>query len=234
MTVFEKNITSIYGTKGRFWLESLPKTALNLSQKYELSKLIPLDNLSYNYVLSGIQGNRPIILKLGLNNAALQQEYAALKAFSKFGAAQVLATEDGMLLLEQVLPGTSLKSYFPQNDHEAMHVACDVIKLLHQAPAPESSKFPHINIYLKTLNKNYSIPTQYINKAKEILNQLIQTSDKQVLLHGDLHHENILKNGNSWVVIDPKGIIGEPAYEIATFIYNPISELINIYGAPIL
>jgi streptomycin 6-kinase len=29
------------------------------------------------------------------------------------------------------------------------------------------------------------------------------------------------------VVIDPKGVIGEAAYEVATFIRNPIPELLN-------
>jgi len=227
VSTFENNIKSIYGNQGRIWLESLPKTVLGLSQKYELSKLVPVDNLSYNYVLSGVQGNCSIILKLGLDNAGLKQEHAALKAFSKFGAPKVLAEEDGMILLEQVLPGTSLKSYFPKNDDEATHIACDVIKLLHQAPAPKSSNFPYVNNFFETLYKNHNIPTQYLNKARVTFDQLMQTSNKQFLLHGDLHQDNILKNGNSWLVIDPKGIIGEPAYEIATFICNPIPEMLN-------
>ncbi len=227
VNTFENNITSIYGNQGRIWLESLPSVVLDIAQKYEISKLVPVDNLSYNYVLKGIQDNCQIVLKLGLDNAALKQEHAALKAFSKFGAARVLAEEDGMLLLEQALPGTSLKSYFPQNDDEATHIACDVMKLLHQAPIPESSNFPHVNKYFETLNKDYEIPTKYLSKARIMFNHLIQTSGKPFLLHGDLHHDNILKNRDSWIVIDPKGIIGEPAYEIATFIYNPIPELLN-------
>ncbi len=227
MNTFENNITSIYGNQGRIWLESLPSVVIDIAQKYEISKLVPVDNLSYNYVLKGVQGNRQIVLKLGLDNAALKQEHATLKAFSKFGAARVLAEEDGMLLLEQALPGTSLKSYFPQNDDEATHIACDVMKLLQQATIPKPSNFTPVNSYLETLNTDYEIPRQYLNKARIIFDKLIQTSNKQVLLHGDLHHNNILKNRDSWIVIDPKGIIGEPAYEIATFIYNPIPELLN-------
>ena len=227
MSIFENNILSIHGNQGRIWLESLPKTVLRLSQKYGLSNLVPVDSLSYNYVLSGVQGDCPIILKLGLDNAALKQEYAALKAFSKSGAAKVLAKEDGMILLEQVLPGALLKSYFPQSDQEATHIACDVMKLLHQAPIPESSNFPHVNKYFETLNKDYEIPTKYLSKARIMFDHLIQTSGKPFLLHGDLHHDNILKNRDSWMVIDPKGIIGEPAYEIPTFIYNPTPEMLN-------
>ncbi len=52
------------------------------------------------------------------------------------------------------------------------------------------------------------------------------------MLHGDLHHDNILQNGNYWVVIDPKGLIGEPAYEVSSFIRNSIPELLNHADAP--
>ena len=53
-----------------------------------------------------------------------------------------------------------------------------------------------------------------------------------VLLHGDLHHDNILQNGNDWLVIDPKGVIGEPEYEVTAFIRNPIPELLTHADAP--
>lgn len=43
----------------------------------------------------------------------------------------------------------------------------------------------------------------------------------------DLHHDNILQNGHAWVVIDLKGVIGEPAYEVSAFIRSPIPELLH-------
>jgi streptomycin 6-kinase len=47
-----------------------------------------------------------------------------------------------------------------------------------------------------------------------------------VLLHGDLHHENILAAGRQpWLAIDPKGLAGEPAYEIGALLRNPIPQL---------
>jgi streptomycin 6-kinase len=47
------------------------------------------------------------------------------------------------------------------------------------------------------------------------------------LLHGDLHHGNILFNGEKWVAIDPKGVIGEIDYEVGAFIRNPIPLLLE-------
>jgi streptomycin 6-kinase len=50
---------------------------------------------------------------------------------------------------------------------------------------------------------------------------------ERVFLHADLHHENILSHGDSWIAIDPKGEYGELAYEATTFIINPIPELLK-------
>lgn len=46
------------------------------------------------------------------------------------------------------------------------------------------------------------------------------------MLHGDLRHGNILlQDEDEWVVIDPKGVLGESAYEVGAFIRNPVPEL---------
>jgi hypothetical protein len=37
---------------------------------------------------------------------------------------------------------------------------------------------------------------------------ILASSPESVLLHGDLHYDNILKNGEGWLVIAPKGVIG--------------------------
>jgi streptomycin 6-kinase len=50
-------------------------------------------------------------------------------------------------------------------------------------------------------------------------------------LHGDLHHDNILVDGdNGWLAIDPKGVIGDPAYEAARFQHNPIPHFLAMDG----
>jgi streptomycin 6-kinase len=70
-----------------------------------------------------------------------------------------------------------------------------------------------------------------LHKARQLRDELLESSAKAVLLHGDLHHDNILQQGDDWIVIDPKGVIGEPAYEVAAFIRNPIPELLALNNA---
>jgi streptomycin 6-kinase len=227
MKAFEQNIINLYGEKGRQWLDDLPSLIAQVAKIYELSNLKLVNNLSYNYVLSGFQGSQPIILKLGLDIDGFKREAAAMMAFSEFGVVQVFSENAGLLLLECAVPGVSLKSYFPENDDEAINITANVIKRLHKAPIPSAYTFPHIKDWLAALDKNWNIPAQYLQKARQLRTHLLKTSTKKVLLHGDLHHDNILQNGDDWMVIDPKGVIGEPTYEVAAFIRNPIPELLT-------
>jgi streptomycin 6-kinase len=39
-----------------------------------------------------------------------------------------------------------------------------------------------------------------------------------ILIHGDMHPGNIQRGGHEpWLAIDPKGVVGEPFYDVATF-----------------
>jgi streptomycin 6-kinase len=59
---------------------------------------------------------------------------------------------------------------------------------------------------------------------------LLDSSRDQVLLHGDLHHMNILLGESGWTAIDPKGVIGEPAFEVGALLLNPVPDLLNEPG----
>lgn len=231
MKTFKQNIINLYGEKGNHWLSDLPRLIKQAEATHGLSDLKPVKSLSYNYVLSGFQGSQAIILKLGLDIEGIKREAAALKAFSGFGVVEILSDSHGLLLLMRAIPGFSLKSHFPENDDEAIHLTVNVIKRLHQAPVPHTRAFPHIKDWLTALDSDLKISVQILQKARELRDQLLKTAGPDVLLHGDLHHDNILKNGQDWVVIDPKGVIGERAYEIAAFIRNPMPDLLSLHNA---
>jgi streptomycin 6-kinase len=232
MNIVESNIQNIYGTRGKQWLEKLPKLINDIATRFGLSKLTSIPNLSYAYVLSGFQGDKPIILKLGLDLDSLKQEAFALKCFENYGAVKVLEQEGGFLLLERALPGASLKSYFPNKDVESIKIASDAMAKLHQAKIPTFHNLSHIRDWLSVLDKEWEIPHHYLQEARQLRHTLLQTSEPNVLLHGDLHHDNILQNGDDWLVIDPKGVIGDKTYEIGAFIRNPMPDLLDLDNAP--
>ena len=67
-----------------------------------------------------------------------------------------------------------------------------------------------------------------VAKAETIFTEYLANSSPGVLLHGDLHHENILSDEErGWVGIDPKGVIGEPAYEVGALLRNIKPSLLH-------
>jgi streptomycin 6-kinase len=222
MNKFEQIIIKMYGDLGESWLTRLPQLVEHLSRKWGLSAIKPMSNLSYNYVASAMQDSRHVILKLGLDIDSLKCEAEALKAFASSAAVKLFAQEDGALLLERALPGDSLRDYYPGRDIEAVQIACDIIKRLHQVTIKDASNFFHISDWLKSLDGTWDIPMHYLQKARSLRDELLLIQGEPVLLHGDLHHDNILKNDNDWVVIDPKGVVGYTVNEIWAFINNPM------------
>jgi len=61
-------------------------------------------------------------------------------------------------------------------------------------------------------------------RAATIARSLLTSPQEMRVLHGDIHHENILHDkGRGWLAIDPKGLVGERTYEVANMLCNPIS-----------
>lgn len=227
MITFEDNILAIYQEKGRAWLAALPEQVQQLEHLWGLSQLKPYENLSYNYVLSGYQGETPIVLKLGMDHISLDREVRALQVFVGHGAVAVLDCRINALLLQRAVLGHSLKELRPCSEPSAIEIACNVIEKLHSAPvsAEALSYFPHIHEWLSTLDEEWLLPQSHLLKARVLKKQLLPAQKAPVLLHGDLHRDNILSNGNEWLVIDPKGVIGFPINEVWACVEEPYHDL---------
>ena len=188
-----------------------------------------LPNLSYNYVLSGIQSGLPVILKIGYWKPEVQEEINALKALAGNACVKLVDFDIGLgaILQQRIIPGTPLKEMFPSQEEQSIKIMGGVIKDLQSCAHVDLRNFRHVSSWLDTLKKDWDIPQKYLIKSRELAQLLLSTTKREVLLHGDLHHENILLDSNNkWVAIDPKGVIGDPVYEIGAAIRNPIPELL--------
>jgi streptomycin 6-kinase len=65
------------------------------------------------------------------------------------------------------------------------------------------------------------IPKWMFDKAQEIFNEFSEDKKELVLLHGDLHSDNILSSERGWLIIDPKGVVGEREFELGAYLRNP-------------
>ncbi len=225
MDKFKVNVIKLYKDQGRKWLDKLPSIIAALSKEWNLTSLAPVNNLSFNYVLSGFQKDQPVILKLSFKQEDLAREVDALKSFSKHGGADVLEYQDKAVLLKKALPGDSLKNYLPNRREEALIIACNMAKNLHQSPIKKNNSFLTIEGRFSYLDREWNIPADHLQRARVFKEEILKNSAEKVLLHGDLHHDNIVSDGEDWVVIDPKGVIGYPINEVWVFVQDLEKDL---------
>jgi streptomycin 6-kinase len=191
----------------------------------------PFENLSYNLVIPGrtLDGLR-VVLKMGVPCSELLTEAAALRLFQGEGVVRLLDddAERGALLLERITPSSPL--YELQAGAEAASTAARLMRELWRTP-PAKHSLPAIAVWFRAFERLRSrpgggvgsLPPEIISKAESALTELEASSRGSVLLHGDLHHANILfSDERGWVAIDPKGIVGDRGYEAGSFMLNQL------------
>ncbi|MBN1954466.1 MAG: phosphotransferase [Anaerolineae bacterium] len=221
-----QKIADIHGAAGVAWLDRLPSIIAGCSQRWSLTILPPFADLSYNYVAPAIcQDGARLVVKAGVPHPELSREIAALACFDGRGAVRLLDAdpEEGILLLEWLEPGTPLSDL--DDDKEATGIAARLMRSLWK-PAPAEHRFATLAGWAAGLGRLRArfqggcgpFPVALVDKAERLLEQLIGSATEQMLIHGDLHHGNILRSEREpWLALDPKGVVGEPAWDAVYF-----------------
>lgn len=121
------------------------------------------------------------------------------------------------LLVERARPGSDLADV-PEQD--ATSIAVDVAGRLWkggQSPglSPFRSVHDHVPRWLANAADHPLAPL-----ADELYGTLEKRDD--TLVHGDFHHHNLLRSARGFLAIDPKPMLGEPEYDVASFLWNPL------------
>jgi streptomycin 6-kinase len=229
---FIRRITGFFEPDGAAWLERLPTLLAEIAACWELT-LGPPFELSYNYVAPVRRADgTPAVRKLGVaHHPGLLGEINALRHYGGRGACRLLAADEtlGALLLERLHPGHTMVAFAEANDAAATRAVAQVMARL-WAPPPRNHRYRSVADWagsLAELRHHYAgttgpFPAALVDRAENLFAELLSSQAAPVVLHGDLHHLNILAAGpGEWRAIDPQGIIGEPAYEIGAFMRNP-------------
>jgi streptomycin 6-kinase len=140
------------------------------------------------------------------------------------GAARVLARQDDALLMERVSGSRSLATMaLAGEDDEATTILCAVAAKLH-APrsAPPPPNLVPLNIWFSALWPAADAQGGVFATAAAAARRLLADPRDPVVLHGDLHHDNVLDGETrGWLAIDPKGVLGERAFDFANLFRNP-------------
>jgi streptomycin 6-kinase len=215
------------------WLGRLPDILEYCQQHWNITIQPPFANLSFHYVVPALQADRtPVVLKVHAPTGEFEHESTAIKLFAGHGMVRLLDcdADHQVMLLERLQPGRLLKDI--QDDEKATSYAAGVMRRLWR-PAPVQHPFPTVQDWGKgfeRLRTHYNggcgpFPPRLLDKAETLFAELSASMAEPVLLHGDLHHENILSaERQPWLAIDPKGLIGEPAYETGDLLRNQLPK----------
>lgn len=235
---FRKTVLQTFGNEGEEWLRQLPSLTEFFLKGWNLKPDGSFSDLSFNFALPvRTSSDQAAVLKLGVHKKGRAREAAVLKAYAGNGIVRLLnfSNEHGALLVERAEPGKKLKDLFLEDaDEERIATIASTVmeKLLNTHP--ERGEHTHISTwglgfekYLRETNGEGSIPEANVERADQLFKQLIRTSPSETLLHGDLHHFNILSHGSGYVAIDPKGVWGDPTFEVGAFVRNPMPDILN-------
>lgn len=233
---FAHTMVELHGTAGLKWLRQLAATIAACEERWSLAVMRPFEPLSYNYVAPAIRADgTQVVLKVGVPNRELLTEIEALRLYNGRGSVRLLDAdpEEGILLLERLQPGTPLSSL--ADDEAATSIAAGVMRQLWR-PVPADHPFPAVARWaagLQRLRTHFGggtgpFPTRLVEMAESLFGELLSSMEEPVLLHGDLHHDNILAaTRQPWLALDPKGVVGEPAYEVGALLRNQLPWLLD-------
>lgn len=157
----------------------------------------------------------------------------------------------GALLLEAASPGVSARTLVPAKDLIATAAIITVMRRLHRPPPttppsasppsavsttsptsspPSVSSLPDLGMrnrrtfraYLERHPGDSPLPRRLVTRALGLSDELCASAASRVVLHGDLHHDNVLRDERApWLAIDPHGLVGDPGAEVGPMLYNP-------------
>jgi streptomycin 6-kinase len=171
------------------------------------------------------------VLKTTVPNVEVYTEAAALFHYDGRGIARLVEADvrEGVLLIERLRPGSMLLGL---DDEQATRIAASVLTALWRPP-PADHAFPTVAQWaagLTRLRQTFDgdtgpFPGPLVTLAEGLYAQMAESPSEPVLLHGDFHHFNILTaTREPWLAIDPKGVVGEPAYELGPFLLNQLPD----------
>jgi len=148
------------------------------------------------------------------------------------GAAHVFARDDKALLLERLTGERCLAAMARGGeDDAATKILCQTVGRLHtERAAPPPETLVPLPIWFRDLAPAADRHGGIFVRAHQAARELLASAHQPVVLHGDVHHDNVLDGGSrGWLAIDPKGLIGERGFDYANLLCNPGVE---IAGAP--
>ncbi|MGY0499086.1 aminoglycoside phosphotransferase family protein [Nocardia sp. FBN12] len=222
--VFAHETISREGEPGRAWIAALPRLADELLQRWSCTPDGPIMHGNVGIVLPVRHLDLPpAVVKISFPHLGNVFEPDAFAAWNGRGAVRLFARDDERfaMLLERTARGTLAEV---SDFDEAVGI---LGRLSHRLAVDAPAGLPRLSdvvadwtdeICTTAVELGDPLPRRVLDAAVETLRDL-GPDQPQTLVHGDLHDANVLAGEREpWLAIDPKGYVGDPAYDAITVI----------------
>jgi streptomycin 6-kinase len=224
---FTEIILGAFREDGRRWIDDLPQIIGEIERNWSVKIEKPFPNLSYHYVAPCVfKTGGEAVVKIGFpgEKTTTFNEIKMLEFLKGEGVCKLLGFDEKRfaLLLEKLAPGKNLKQICGGDDRKAVEIAIEAIRKFRRKPPPNHD-FPLLEDWFAGFERaaETGFAPDYIKKARRFFKELNSPTAAKTLLHGDFHHENILSAERApFLLIDPKGIVGDTGYDLSVFLIN--------------
>lgn len=224
---FKTKTRQQFGQEGEKWIDDLPNTLSECVDRWNLTDLVLVNNLSINFLCYAASKHGNAILKLSGPHSERYTELTALTLYNGKHVCKCFESDPelGAMLLERINPGHLLRCAVPED--EQLRIGAQLVRAL-PIPIEINVSLPSYSAWIERAIRTVHTKYKPSHEFKNVMDAALQLfkeipKNKRYLLHGDVHHDNILlASDGRWKAIDPQGVIGAPVLECGRFIQNHV------------
>jgi streptomycin 6-kinase len=223
-----------FGEEVAAWWARLPGAIELLAARWDLVVGEPVGRGNTSVVIRCRRGDGArAVLKLCPDPSLSRAEAQALRAWRSSGRVPALWEADvtvGALLLEALPDERPLSE---RAEPVAIGDVAGLLRALHVPPPASPREFPALSARIGFIFDHWIeryrpdpavsrlVPSERLERGRQVARELATGDGAPVLLHGDLHAGNVLDGGSArgLVAIDPRPCLGDPAFDAVDWVF---------------
>ena len=209
------------------WLSSLPRVIEAVCAKWQIALEPIIGDTRITVVLFGTSPDLgPVVIKSSPHATGFVAQARAVEIGAGDNVPRLydVDLEHCTMVMERIVPGTELR-HVELDDDVSTRIAAEALRTFWRPVAAVEGLVPQRRVMRPLFDwtpEPELIDTGLVAQAQRLAASLLQRPTRTCLVHGDFHHWNVLQRASGeWAIIDPIGVVGDPASDIARWMHNP-------------